>query len=521
MASAPSAPSSAASSDVAAVKAEATLLAALRRAFCFEPRLLAASAPATTLPASLSTSVLASLADASRLLNPTSIMVGLSGGLDSSLLLTLLCDLRARGELTLPLRAIHINHGLQEAADKWQLHCETLCAQHGVNLTVCVVDCSLNSAGATAERKVGESAVVSEEAARRARYAAFEGALDTGEWLALGHHQDDQLETLLLRLARGSGVDGLAGMPSARVLGAGALIRPWLEIPRQSLEDVARTRRLSYVEDPSNQNTHYDRNLLRAEVLPLIESRWPRYRQSWGKSQQLVRESCELNADLAEIDLKVCLAAGASRLCVAEMALLSSPRRRNLLRHWLISLGCSAPSWKLLNRLDSETCVHTDQSAQWQCGAYSLYRFKGELIAVREDDFEPQVMSKQHAPSADEVRIELPGNGILILLSGSETIVSDSHFSVRYRQGGERLSLPGRPSKSLKKTLNEESVAPWLRDRLPLVFIGNELLWVALLGPTAEAAKYTEVNASGQGLGVTFEWLSPALELSREANSRL
>ena len=103
---------------------------------------------------------LASLADASRLLNPTSIMVGLSGGLDSSLLLTLLCDLRARGELTLPLRAIHINHGLQEAADKWQLHCETLCAQHGVNLSVCVVDCSLNSAGATAERKVGESAVV-------------------------------------------------------------------------------------------------------------------------------------------------------------------------------------------------------------------------------------------------------------------------------------------------------------------------------------------------------------------------
>ena len=177
-------------------------------------RLLAASAPATSLPTAL--------ADASRLVNPTSIMVGLSGGLDSSLLLTLLCGLRTSGELTLPLRAIHVNHGLQEAADKWQLHCETLCSQHGVNLTVCVVDCSLNSAGATTERAVGEPAVVSEEAARRARYAAFEGALDAGEWLALGHHQDDQLETLLLRLARGSGVDGLAGMPSARVLGAGA-----------------------------------------------------------------------------------------------------------------------------------------------------------------------------------------------------------------------------------------------------------------------------------------------------------
>jgi tRNA(Ile)-lysidine synthase len=164
--------------------------------------------------------------------------------------------------------------------------------------------------------------------------------------------------------------------------------------------------------------------------------------------------------------------------------------------------------------------VQTYQSAQWQCGAYSLYRFKGELIAVRQDNFEPQVMSKKYAPSVDEIRIELPGNGILILLSGSETIVSDSHVSVRYRQGGERLSLPGRPSKSLKKTLNEESVAPWLRDRLPLVFLDDELLWVALLGLTAEAAKYTEVNASGQGLGMTFEWLPPGLELSREANSR-
>ena len=519
MASAPSGPSNgpqgaSSSSDSVAAEAETTLLAALRRAFCFAPR-LTASAPAasslTSSPASSSTSS----EDTARLLDPTSIMVGLSGGLDSSLLLALLCDLRASGELTLSLRAIHINHGLQEAANKWQLHCETLCAELGVKLTVCVVDCSLNSAGVTTERVFAESAAVSEEAARHARYAAFEGALDAGEWLALGHHQDDQLETLLLRLARGSGVDGLAGMPSARVLGAGVLIRPWLEIPRQSLEDVARTRRLSFVEDPSNQNTHYDRNLLRVGVLPLIESRWPRYRQSWGKSQQLVRESCELNADLAEIDLKVCLAAGASRLCVAEMALLSSPRRRNLLRHWLLSLGCSAPSWKLLNRLDSETCVHTNQSAQWQCGAYSLYRFKGELIAVLEDDFEPQVMSKKYAPSADEIRIELPGNGILILLLGSETIVSDTHFSVRYRQGGERLSLPGRPSKLLKKTLNEEGVAPWLRDRLPLVFLGDELLWVALLGLTTEAAKYTELNAAGQGLGVTFEWLSPALELSR------
>ena len=379
-------PQGASCSDSVAAKAEKTLLAALRRAFCFAPR-LTASAPAMSSPASSRASSSTSSEDTARLLGPTSIMVGLSGGLDSSLLLTLLCDLRTSGELTLPLRAIHINHGLQEAANKWQLHCETLCAQLGVKLTVCAVDCSLNSAGVTTERAFAESAAVSEEAARRARYAAYEGALDAGEWLALGHHQDDQLETLLLRLARGSGVDGLAGMPSARVLGAGALIRPWLEIPRQSLEDVARTRKFSFVEDPSNQNTHYDRNLLRVGVLPLIESRWPRYRQSWGKSQQLVRESCELNADLAEIDLKVCLVAGTSRLCVAEMALLSSSRRRNLLRHWLLSLGCSAPSWKLLNRLDSETCVHTDQSAQWQCGAYNLYRFKGELIAVLEDDF--------------------------------------------------------------------------------------------------------------------------------------
>lgn len=482
------------SRDAAVVQAESALLGALRRAVCFEPS-ASSGLPDGSQSASL----------------PSSILVGLSGGLDSSLLLRLLCDLRACGDLEVPLRAIHVNHGLQADANQWQSHCESVCAEWEVDLRVCNVDCAVS--GASAALEGAELPQASEDAARRARYQAFEDVLGDRECLALGHHQDDQLETLLLRLARGAGADGLAGMPAARVLGVGSLIRPWLGIPRRILEQVAQERRLVFIEDPSNRNTRYDRNLLRAQVLPLVESRWPQYRQSWGKSQMLLRESFTLNEDLADIDLQSCQIEGSGRLRLSELAVLSSPRRRNLLRHWLLRLGCATPSWNLLNRLDVEVCARADQGARWHCGGYSLYRYKGQLVAVLEDRFRPQPLAGACSATASTGVIELPDNGKLVLASDGDTSRMITSLQVRYRQGGEHLSLLGRPSKSLKKLLNEEGVSPWLRDRLPLVFCADELIWVAGLGYCESAA----AKAAGRGdcglARVTFSWEPPALEL--------
>ena len=478
----------------AAVQAESALLGALKHAFCVKP-LFSSALSEKTRSAS----------------PPSGILVGLSGGLDSSLLLRLLCDLRDSGDLDVTLRAIHVNHGLQAAAGEWQSHCESVCAEWGVDLQVCNVDCSVRGASATFE--VTELPQISEDAARRARYLAFEEALGAREWLALGHHQDDQLETFLLRLARGAGADGLAGMPAARVLGVGSLIRPWLGFPRLVLEQVARERKLVSIEDPSNRNIHYDRNFLRTQVLPLVESRWPQYRQSWGKSQALLHESFELNRDLAEIDLQACQIKGSGRLRVSDLAVLSSPRRRNLLRHWLLRLGCSTPSWNLLNRLGVETCAVVDQSALWHCGAYNLYRYKGQLVAVLEDKFKPQSVSGACLTAAEIGFIELPNNGKLVLSSEEDMSGMIASLHVRYRQGGERLSLLGRPSKSLKKLFNEEGVSPWLRDRLPLVYFRDKLIWVAGLG-ASESAVAKAAASSDCGLPcVTFSWESPALEL--------
>jgi tRNA(Ile)-lysidine synthase len=154
-----------------------------------------------------------------------------------------------------------------------------------------------------------------------------------------------------------------------------------------------------------------------------------------------------------------------------------------------------------------------DQSALWHCGTYSLYRYKGQLVAVIEDKFKPQSVSGACLTAAEAGFIELPNNGKLVLSSEGDMSGMIASLHVRYRQGGERLSLPGRPSKSLKKLFNEEGVSPWLRDRLPLVFFRGELIWVAGFGASESAVAKTATSSDCGLACVTFSWESPALEL--------
>lgn len=135
-----------------------------------------------------------------------------------------------------PLRAIHIHHGLQAAADAWPAHCQRLCDDLGVDLQIIHV-------------KVAPGASL-EQGARDARYAAFAEALRPGEVLLTGQHREDQAETLLFRLLRGAGVRGLAAMPAQRALGQGLLLRPLLDVSREALERYAHAQQLVWVEDP-------------------------------------------------------------------------------------------------------------------------------------------------------------------------------------------------------------------------------------------------------------------------------
>ncbi|SDH97938.1 tRNA lysidine(34) synthetase TilS [Pseudomonas panipatensis] len=391
--------------------------------------------------------------------------VGFSGGLDSSVLLHLLARLAQRE--TLPaISAIHVHHGLQAAADAWPAHCQAFCQALGIPLLI--------------ERVAVEPGASLEQAARCARYAAFERNLAVGDCLLTAQHCDDQAETLLFRLLRGAGVRGLAGMPQSRPLGRGLLLRPLLAFSRDELEHYARQEGLLWVEDPSNVDTGFARNYLRQRVMPLLVERWPQAAASLARSAAHLAEAETLLAELAELDLQAAATPAGHAwlplpsLAVEPLARLSESRQRNLLRHWLApytrmpdsahwagwqalrdASGDAAPVWRLG---DGE--VHRSAGRLWWLAGPWLQAAQGELI-----------WSEPRQP------LSLPGNGRLSLC-GEPPV---GPLRVAYRQGGEQLLLAGRGRRDLKRLLNEAALPTFARARLPLLLRADELLGVANL----------------------------------------
>ncbi|GAB3353928.1 tRNA lysidine(34) synthetase TilS [Lysobacter tyrosinilyticus] len=379
------------------------------------------------------------------------LLVGLSGGLDSVALLHALATLpeaRSRG-----LRAVHVHHGLHPDADAWQRHCENLCAALQVPLCCTQVEVA---------RDRGQGL---EAAARHARHAVFEDALDDGEVLVLAHHNDDQAETFLLRALRGSGIDGLAAMRPWRQFGRGWLWRPLLAHSRASLEAYAQTHGLAWIEDPSNRDVSFDRNFLRHQVLPLLRERWPHAGAAFGRSARLCDEGNELLA--AEDAAALARVRTADAQVLSRTALLQLPptRRARVLRRWIGELG--------LPPLPEEGIAHMET----------------DLLTAR-DDAEPQFVWRQACVrvwrdlvQADRIRPPLPvdwacdwsGAQPLALPDGSQLqLVQADAFAqplrVHARQGGERITLPGRDhSHALKHVLQDLGVPPWERERLPLL----------------------------------------------------
>lgn len=435
----------------------------------------------------------------SELASTSNFLIGLSGGLDSVVLLHAMARLRDQPGADFQLRALHINHQLQDQAQSWEQHCSSLCAKLGVEFT------------STTVAIAGGSGI--ENAAREARYREFEATLLQGEELLLAHHRDDQMETLLLRLMRGSGSRGLSGIPRSRALGASRLLRPLLDIDREELQSYAESEQLAWVEDHSNKDEGFDRNYCRHSLLPLIESRWPGYRESWSKSAVLASESEALLQELAAIDLAQIATESASIVSREKLLVLPEPRRRNVLRHWLARLGANELSWNQLQQLSNE--VLQGASGQFIAEDFQIFCFRERVYVMAAQELERDLDSTgleamPVLPVTGEVM--LPGNGRLRLrASEGEGICADklSHLSIRYRRGGETCRLAGRPSKTLKKILQESEVPPWLRSRVPLLYDGEDLACIAGIGVSEEfAAKDTES-------GCVIEWEQPDFTLPR------
>ena len=387
---------------------------------------------------------------------PGPVLVGFSGGLDSTVLLHLLAgDMvwRERG-----LRALHVHHGLQPGADAWEAHCRSTCAALGVELGVSHV---------TVDR---DSGLGLEAAARKARYEAFQAALPPGRILALGHHQDDQAETFLLHALRGSGVEGLRAMPAWRPLGPGWLWRPLLDCPRERLLAWARGRGLAWVEDPSNAGAGHDRNHLRLRVLPLLRERWPHASQALARSAALAGEAAGL---LAAGDREALAAAATVDPQVINLTRLleyPAPRRARVLRLWLDTLGMPPLPAEGVARIEAELLpARDDAEAEFAWAGARVRRWRELLHASRGAARLPADFSAAwdgraplRLPTGDTLAIDPP--------PGDRAAAPPWPLRVHPRRGGERVVLPGRThSHALKQLLQERDVPPWVRERLPLL----------------------------------------------------
>lgn len=410
---------------------------------------------------------------------PTRYVVAFSGGLDSSALLYCLTELRRQDSehAAVPLLAIHVDHRLHAESSDWSEHCKAVADACGIECRTLSVD-------------VDESAGKGlEAAAREARYAALVAEMRSGDWLISAHHQDDQAETLLLNLVRGSGPAGVAGIGSARRIGPGWLVRPLLNVDRTDLYRYATAASLRWLDDPANEDTRFDRNYLRHEVLPALAKRWPDIAQRLQRSASHAGEAAELMAELARIDLRT-IGGRPRRLDIDGLQSLSLARRKNLLRFALRELGLTMPSARLLDRVVNEVIparIDAQPLVTWS-GA-SIRRYRNSLYLLPE-----KLLPEIEAAPLSEGELPLgAGMGHLKLVHDDEQGLSadlvQAGLSIGFRQGGEEIKLAGQQhTRKLKKLLQEEGIVPWMRDRLPLVYAGERLVAVADLWIADDAA---------------------------------
>lgn len=394
--------------------------------------------------------------------------IALSGGLDSCVLLHALAVLG----LPVNLRALHINHQISPNASRWQAHCEELCATLGIAFTAVKVEVKNTGRGI-------------EDAAREARYQVFGQYLQAGDYMFTAHHADDQAETLLLRLLRGTGPRGLAAMAQARPFAAGILYRPLLSFTRSQLEVYAEAHGLQWVTDESNSDDHYDRNYLRNQVIPLLRERWPAFTGKWQQTAELCAANEALVEELATQDL---LLAGlqpelvGTSVSLNYLAGLSLGRRHNLLRNWLRGQGLSTPEQAHLKQFEQQILRgRQDAETRVDWGNVSLRVYRERVYALPLADL-PQIPVA--APAFGQ-QMALGGGYQLLATPGSalnkSCLQADlPHLQIRFRQGGERCRPAGRAhSQTLKRLLQDYGVAPWLRESLPLVYSGEQLVAVA------------------------------------------
>jgi tRNA(Ile)-lysidine synthase len=400
------------------------------------------------------------------------LLVGFSGGLDSTVLLHRLMLWRER-EPDVLIRAIHIHHGLSAYADEWVAHCEAICKAWRIPLLVERV------------RLVDEGLGV-EAQARKARYVAFAQSLQPDEALVTAQHLDDQCETFLLALKRGSGPAGLSAMPERAPFAGTQLLRPLLGETRASLERWAQEYQLRWIEDESNQDDSYDRNFLRLRILPTLSQRWPHFSEATARSARVCAEQETLLDELLSEQLAGMISADGA-LSIAPLEAMSAVRRAALLRRWLAEHHAQMPSRDMLTRIWNEVAqAREDANPCLHLNGFEVRRFRGQLWWIKR---QPRLADEILVWDDPREPLVLPqGAGRVSLGSVGNVRRPDAHepVTIRFKASGQ-LHIVGRNGgRKLKKIWQECNVPPWLRDTTPLLFYGETLIAAAGVFVTRE-----------------------------------
>ena len=399
---------------------------------------------------------------------PVDVSVALSGGIDSLVILHALSELKLK--LKLKLSAIHINHDLSKNADDWLAFCHKECKKLGVPFVSEKVNIKPNLSMGI------------EAAARKSRYQSLE--IHRKGILVLGHHQNDQAETLLLQLFRGSGLNGLAAMPSFDK--ERNIWRPLLKINRTAIKSYAEENNLNFIEDESNSNSKFDRNFLRNEILPLIQTRYPNIINTISRSSENIAEGLNLHKAIAKEDANLYFTGNKERLSLSMLKVLEKERVINLIRWWLDVNKQLMPSKKTMSELynqiknvKKDALLNIDISKTMTIKAYH-----DELFLVEKTT---KIVPYELIWRGEEI-VELPGNSKLIFKKSlgagfSLSKIGSKTLIIQNRNGGESFKpKKNQPTRTLKYLLQTSNIPPWKRQLMPLIFSENDLVAVPNFG---------------------------------------
>jgi len=387
-------------------------------------------------------------------------LIAYSGGCDSTALLYFANKTARKNKIN--IRAIHVNHNLNKESKKWENHCKEFCKGINVELYIENVNIIL---------KPGDSV---EEKAREERYLSIYSQMGKKTLMMTAHHGDDQAETFLYQLFRGSGAKGLSSMPRIKKIKKGFHFRPFLAFNKKTLEDFVAFKSLSYVEDLSNNNTDFSRNFIRKEILPSIKRKWPSCASTISRSAQNLSELFKLNEDLAMIDIQKFLVKNICKLSISVRG-LDKYRCNNVIRYWISKNNYRMPSSEQMNSIYSNVInAGKDKVPFFLCSEYEIRRHN--------DYIEIMLPLKKHDPSIIykwKYMENLIITNLSLNLSWNDLekrfgrkIAYD--VEVRFRKSGENIKLYN-SKKSLKDHMREINMPPWKRDRTPLIYIDKEL----------------------------------------------